>query len=1619
MGNQLTGSVSSGGDIPSYFLDIPSYVHQVILGNGKIFKSVQCLTDQGSVVVKLYIKREKEFDNKKQYESILENIVYKLSILQQPSILPLQKLEQTERAVYLIRQYFMYNLADRFHSHPFLTGIERKWLAFQLLTGLVQLHNVGLRHGDIKTENIACTSWNWLFLTDIAFYKPTYLPADNPADYSFYFESQSRRRCYLAPERFYTGTAKPAVLAISNNQPSSIDNQLTEAMDIFSLGCVIAEIFLGGEVLFDLPQLLSYRDGIYDPQTLINKIPFPDIRLLISHMIQLDPSKRFTAKQYLNRFTPRTFPAYFGFLYKFFAKLLSPELSDADIKIQAIKSHEQQIIKQITGLDKPAAAPNSSEKPLIASQPITSPAIKPQQGLPPTNLGPILDDLADFNARIAKYIENNTQPRPWQEIEKEISAKEAKKGGNSENTSPGVAKISPAESKPALMEAGSEAKSSEEAAQNDSFFVGIDFGDSNRNLGLGLTMIISILCSCVQNVRYPITKLTALELMLEFGCYVDDEVRLNRLVPYCVALLSDSSSIVRSTALTILTQLLVQVNSLTQADFHLFPEYLYPSLSRFPQDPEELVRLTYAQNIATLAETSKKFLDMAYQTKNLEAQTAQKAQETTGIAAVDPSAADLKVSYAGELNDLQDTILRLVIDMLTVGGAAVKRILLVEITRVCVFLGKARTNNEVLPHLITVLNEKHDWQLRAAFFENIIGISIYVGRTVFSHLLPCIEQALFDNSEFVIQRVLYSLSLLIELKLLEKYQILDMVAKISPCLVHPSAWIRNQAIHLISTIAANLGLAKSHCFLLPILSPFLKPISQQAQFFQITANNLQLLLKAQLTRAEFKNLTQPSAMAQSSSSSAVNIVKSSGSSVEEEEDKISATGSSGAANESSGYLTDAELQGAMQLYLNKVSASLRANPVNTAQEDEDLLYAYNHMEDDTQLYSFEIERTIPQAAIAFSPIDKVQQDLLDSLGVQMNINGNQLVMNAQKGPPHMAEEFKSNIHGNQGAIDAANSQLMQNRLAANSIDGKRGIKPIIRQTIDKIPDYIQKALRIPPAPPNLGALKLDTTSTSPFYGNFHLLDCDYELYNTDGSASSSVTVTDPRSWRPKGLLVATLNEHKSSVNRLRVSRDNLFLVSGSDDNTVKIWDCQKLKLQANARSTLTYPFKGKVKDLTMCDSSHSIAAATDTGVISVFKVELALSEDHHRYGGLTELKKIDTSEEGAVCAIEHFNTVTESLLVYATKRGVIHGWDLRSRREQFKFSIEAGMGLISALAIGPSAYCLSIGTSRGFVVVYDLRFQVPVQLWRHSNKTRVILLSAIDSYTVFPNDSNNQTQHPTNGPVLFVSVEGNNQVSAFDLYTGECRAVFRVQPDNPSAVSAAVDKRGSLFVGLSTAAANNTANLKSKVKVSPFSLPSLRSYNNVLGLSLIDETFQKELSSSIDFINNELYSVTGFKCCNQSFLLTSHTDRAIRFWDLNNAGDSYRVTNLHLDSLNEHNYAVKYSGKLENNTVVYEETTQHYPDLTQAKAAAEQKSKENGTSENHSNSNVQNDTDGSNVHNSNSSPEQQKLLLSKRARGLVSPSSAHSSEILDLVAIEFPQKMLATADRAGIVKVWI
>ena len=209
MGNiQASPGVDKSDLIQLFALELPfdtQFERQ--LGQGKILKTakVKSTSRDGHIVIKVYVKPILSQSNQQQMERLEESIEKtkqkylqiqsKWTFEQQPGLIPLIPIENKDRVqahlnrgYFLGRQYFTYNLLDRFNTPPYLTIIEKKWITYQLLKCLKQAHDTHVVHGDIKSENILLTSWSWCFLTDFNPYKPDNIPFDDPFQWSQFFE---------------------------------------------------------------------------------------------------------------------------------------------------------------------------------------------------------------------------------------------------------------------------------------------------------------------------------------------------------------------------------------------------------------------------------------------------------------------------------------------------------------------------------------------------------------------------------------------------------------------------------------------------------------------------------------------------------------------------------------------------------------------------------------------------------------------------------------------------------------------------------------------------------------------------------------------------------------------------------------------------------------------------------------------------------------------------------------------------------------------------------------------------------------------------------------------------------------------------------------------------------------------------------------------------------------------------------------------------------------------------------------------------------------------------------------------------------------------------------------
>lgn len=241
--------------------------------------------------------------------------------------------------IFLFRQHLYSTLSDRLTMRPFLTNIEKTWIAYQILRALSSLHEHNIYHGNLTAENICITSWGWVCIVDIggeAGMKPVKMKDYDPSDYTYYFKkgeggNQTDKKnlgnqgdggnnknagCYLAPERFYKR---------GEEEKQGKENEgLTAEMDVFAAGCVIIEMYLNGEKALDLGDLMEYRSKntlVPSLKQKLNKIESSNIRAACKHMLSLDPSTRLSAKEYLDKLSSgkkRAIPACFeGFLWPF------------------------------------------------------------------------------------------------------------------------------------------------------------------------------------------------------------------------------------------------------------------------------------------------------------------------------------------------------------------------------------------------------------------------------------------------------------------------------------------------------------------------------------------------------------------------------------------------------------------------------------------------------------------------------------------------------------------------------------------------------------------------------------------------------------------------------------------------------------------------------------------------------------------------------------------------------------------------------------------------------------------------------------------------------------------------------------------------------------------------------------------------------------------------------------------------------------------------------------------------------------------------------------------------------------------------------------------------------
>jgi WD40 repeat protein len=189
-----------------------------------------------------------------------------------------------------------------------------------------------------------------------------------------------------------------------------------------------------------------------------------------------------------------------------------------------------------------------------------------------------------------------------------------------------------------------------------------------------------------------------------------------------------------------------------------------------------------------------------------------------------------------------------------------------------------------------------------------------------------------------------------------------------------------------------------------------------------------------------------------------------------------------------------------------------------------------------------------------------------------------------------------------------------------------------------------------------------------------------------------------------------------------------------------------------------------VTDLCVIENSHSVASASVDGQVHVWRVELACSASKRRtkdskevgagtagihpssvptvgqpltqgsglsVRALSVVRTLDL-EDGCVTALQHFTADMASILTFTTQKGAVVGWDLRAAGETFRYSVRPEFGVPTCLVVPPSSYTKSwiiVGTSTGYVLMWDTRYDVMTAAWRHSSNGPIHQMSYLQSHS--------------------------------------------------------------------------------------------------------------------------------------------------------------------------------------------------------------------------------------------------------------------------------------------------
>lgn len=1511
-------------------------------------------------------------------------------------------------------------LTSSHSTRPFLEDIEKKWIAFQLLCALRDCHSLDIFHGDIKTENVLVTSWNWLYLSDFSSsFKPTFLPEDNPADFSFYFDISGRRTCYLAPERFLIAGEEPG------------NRHVNWAMDIFSAGCVIAELFLESPI-FTLSQMYKYRKGEYSPEhSQLSKIEDPEIRELILHMLQLDPESRYSAEEYLSFWKNKAFPEYFySFLHQYMSLMTDP--SSGRTKVEAESANRGETDDRI-------------ERVCLDFDKISYFLGAPSQKMPNSAMaehfqltGEILPVKLDLPSGEAPP--SNTQSDEGVLIFLTLIV------SNLRTTSKASARIKACD----ILLAFSERLSDEAKLDRVLPYIMILLADKTDAVKIAAIRTLTQLLEMVRVVS-PV------------NAYLFSEYIFPRLQPFVLSPKHQPSSMVRAAYASCISSLAHSSMRFLDMIQALRSDNRLNALIPVGFEPRWTEDYTY-HNLYDVARVD--LVDyFEIHTKALLTDTDASVRRaflgsvsSLCVFLGNPRANEVVLSHLNTYLNDRDWILRCAFFETVVGVAA--------------YVGSISLEQYIIPLMVQSMSDPEEFVVEKVLrsLAAMADLGLFQRSTTWDLLHSTLGFLVHPNiwiREAAVNLVVKSTQFL---------SVADIYSILTP-LVRPLLKVR-------ITVFSELE----------ILDALKRPLSRnlyEMSLIWASKTDKGIFWKSANRDGSF-NLSVPRAQGIRAGKSFSMAAQPKN---EEDEQWLSRLRNLGMASDdeikllalkdyiwkvSLGHAKDSDTEPAL-LRNDVVALSQHGVTIQT------VLFDKNHNEKPQGL---DRERTESPRAEDVKP-RTIADALLDASTTIEGTSGahqrhirSRSQLHKEVEPPRPirvstvgAESSSSSptpsspapgpgsrplsppgsgsqtprlrtSHGQEGpsTMTSTNSDTLslrdptervQRKSSAINLLGRNETTKAFAETstistnaFGKVDTPVQRGGTPQPSKPSQANENKSIHPVRRYRANhsytgddpavLKLLDNVFEEnYPTDlfdlGPYVKEIDTRQPirkansqdanQSWRPEGNLVATFGEHSGPINRIAVPPDHTFFVTASDDSTVKIWDTNRLErnLTPRSRQTHRHAAGARVKALTFVENTHTFVSGATDGSIHAVRVDYHKTNDTARYGKLQLVREYQLpiggngSQEYAVW-LEHFRDEGQSTLLIATNMCRVIALDMKTMLPIYTLENPVHHGTPTTFCCDRRHSWLLVGTTHGILDLWDLRFQVRLKAWGLPG------WGSIQQINLHPTR--------TRGRWVCVSTSGSHghEITVWDIERFRCREVYQATPlignDSANAGGAQRPARGgggaaaamarprritprdfeawpvdedrpegmlSRFATASPGAATGTMPAGENGSSSPPNMPSgdrLGSWAFTVGLNAPDD----DKSSN---------ARTGF-------IVSAGCDRKVRYWDIAHPDASMIVSGL--DGVSDGNTAAKARYEVSQpgpNLIVATEILPSAPSSATAGAQASRK----GASPRPPRSTV-------------ISLQQQQLLRS------------HLDIIQDVAVLRQPYGMIVSVDRAGMIYVF-